>query len=147
MTELWYQDGLRFRCTRCGSCCRGAGNVWIADDEIATLATSLEMSDAQFRVAYTRRAGDGIVLRQKRNQDCVFWSSGHGCSVYAQRPRQCGSYPFWSAIVHSRENWGAEAGSCPGIGAGELHPAEEIVARASADGIPERRTKLRERGT
>ena len=24
MSEPWYQDGLQFRCTRCGNCCTGA---------------------------------------------------------------------------------------------------------------------------
>ena len=39
MSEPWYQDGLRFRCTRCGHCCTGTpGNVWINEEEIAAIA-------------------------------------------------------------------------------------------------------------
>ena len=144
MTDPWYRDGLRFGCTRCGACCRGAGNVWIEDEEIARLANSLDMSDDDFRAVYTRRAGRrGVVLRQQRNQDCVFWSSAGECEVYGQRPRQCSTYPFWSANLHSRENWAAEARACPGIGGGDLHPALEIAELAGADGIPSHRTKRR----
>ena len=62
----WYREGLRFRCTRCGNCCRGAGNVWASDDEIAALAERLELSDADVRNRYTRRAGRGVALRQAR---------------------------------------------------------------------------------
>ena len=149
MTETrkpWYQAGLRFRCTRCGNCCRGAGNVWVSDDEVAALAARLELPRDEFRSEYTRRSGRGVVLRQKRNQDCVFWSDSAGCEVYTQRPRQCQSYPFWSGNVHSRDNWQSESRSCPGIGRGELHAESEITATASADGIPADRTRLRVEG-
>ena len=141
--EPWYADGLRFECSRCGHCCRGAGNVWVSDPDIASLARALEVSDAELRALYTRRAGrSGLLLRQKRNQDCVFWKPESGCQVYAQRPRQCRTYPFWRGIVHSRESWESEASSCPGIGHGSLHAAEGIEAKAADDGIPERRTRL-----
>ncbi len=141
--EPWYANGLRFECSRCGECCRGAGNVWVSDTEISSLAQVLEVSDAELRSLYTRRAGRrGVVLRQKRNQDCVFWHSESGCKIYAQRPRQCRTDPFWRGLVHSRESWESEASSCPGIGRGSLHAAEVIEARAADDGIPEHRTRL-----
>jgi Fe-S-cluster containining protein len=141
--EPWYAEDLRFECGRCGLCCRGAGNVCVSDAEISSLAQALEVSDAELRSLYTRRAGRrGVVLRQKRNQDCVFWHSKSGCQVYAQRPRQCRTYPFWRGLVHSSESWESEASSCPGIGRGSLHAAEVIEARAADDGIPEHRTRL-----
>ena len=147
LTEVedpWYREGLRFECTRCGRCCRGAGNVWISDDEIEALAKRLELSDEGFRGEYTRRAGRrGIVLGQKRNQDCVFWDDRRGCTVYEDRPRQCRSYPFWSANVVSQEAWAEESASCPGIGDGPLRPAEEIARIAADDGIPAHRTRAR----
>jgi len=143
----WYQAGLRFGCTRCGNCCRGAGNVWVSDEEVAALAARLELSQDDFRAGYTRRSGRGVVLRQKRNQDCVFWSASAGCEVYERRPRQCQSYPFWFGNVHSRDNWQSESRSCPGIGRGELHAEPEISATAAADGIPADRTRLRVEGT
>jgi Fe-S-cluster containining protein len=143
-TKQWFGEGLRFRCTRCGNCCRGAGNVWIGDAEIHAIAGELGMPEEEFRAVYTRRAARrGLVLRQKRNQDCIFWNPEAGCEVYAERPRQCRTYPFWSANVHSRENWEAEARSCPGIGSGDLHPASEVAATAADDGIPTHRTRMR----
>lgn len=149
----WYGEGLEFECHRCGACCRGPGNVWVSDAEIGGLARALEMEEDEVRAVYTRRAaprarsrhggGPDTVLRQKRNQDCIFWEPGSGCSVYAQRPRQCRTYPFWEAIVHSRETWEEESRACRGIGCGPARAAEEIAALVAEDGIPRHRTRTR----
>ncbi len=142
--DPWYREGLRFECTRCGRCCRGAGNVWVNDDEISALSARLEICEEEFRDDYTRRAGRrGVSLKQKRNQDCVFWDAKAGCSVYEDRPRQCRTYPFWAGIVHSEDNWLAEGKACPGIGEGPLHLASAITEVAADDGIPAGRTRLR----
>jgi Fe-S-cluster containining protein len=142
--DPWYRDGLRFRCTGCGGCCRGAGNVWVGEAEIDALAVRLGSSREEFCARYTRRPERrGVSLRQKRNQDCVFWDAEQGCTVYEDRPRQCQSYPFWSANVRSQESWALEAVACPGIGAGDLHDAEAIARTAADDGIPPHRTRLR----
>lgn len=118
--------------------------MWISDEEIGALARRLELSDDDFRSRYTRRFGrGGVVLRQQRNQDCVFWHEARGCTVYDLRPRQCRSYPFWQANLFSPESWEAEAACCPGIGEGEPVPAAEIARRAADDGIPPQRTRLR----
>ena len=178
VSERWYREGLRFGCTRCGNCCRGAGNVWADDGEIAVLAAALQMDEAEFRTVYVRMASSAspapsasvhpaasstppaspaplaggsaaaaspraMVLRQRHDGDCVFFHPERGCTVYHARPRQCRSYPFWSGIVHSPEDWTAESRCCPGIGRGDLHPADEIAATADRDGIPAHRTRLR----
>jgi Fe-S-cluster containining protein len=117
--------------------------VWVSGEEISRLAEAHEMSDAEFRSAYTRKLGSGVVLRQKIDQDCEFFGGTSGCEVYALRPRQCHSYPFWQAIVHSRGDWEAEARACPGIGTGDLHTEAEVAASAARDGIPAHRTRRR----
>ena len=129
----WYRDGLHFECIRCGGCCRGAGTVRLSDTEIGALARRLEMSDPEFRAAYTRglRGGE-VALREKRNRDCVFYDGG--CTVYQARPRQCRSWPFWRAVVASRERWAEEATDCPGMNRGALHDAPAIAALARDDG-------------
>jgi Fe-S-cluster containining protein len=142
----WYEEGLRFECTRCGRCCRGPGNVWINDEEIEALAKLIGRSVDEFRKSHTRRGGRrGVVLRQKRNQDCIFWDDGAGCTVYTARPKQCSTYPFWKAVLHSEYNWQSERRSCPGVGEGPLHNLEEIESKVSDDGIPAHRTRTRER--
>ena len=115
----------------------------MSDEEISALAARLAVCEEEFRDDYTRPARQGVSLKQKPNQDCVFWDPKQGCQVYDERPRQCRSYPFWAGIVHSEEDWRAEAKACPGIGSGVLHPAERVAEVAADDGIPARRTRLR----
>ena len=53
--DLWYKDGLRFECLRCGSCCSGfSGTVRVSDEEIVALAQRLDLPEAEFRKDYTR---------------------------------------------------------------------------------------------
>lgn len=141
----WYNDGLRFECTQCGRCCRGPGNVWVTDDEIEVLAAQMERSAEDFRASYVKRAGRrGLVLAQKRNQDCVFWDERDGCQVYSARPRQCLTYPFWRANLTSDREWKSERRSCPGIDEGPLYGREAINASLENDGIPEHRNRARQ---
>ena len=130
MTEPWYQDGLRFRCTRCGHCCTGdPGNVWVNDEEIAAIAEYQRESTQQATALYTRPGGRGRSLREKANGDCIFYSHEDGCTIYPVRPRQCRTWPFWESNVRTPEAWEQTCQVCPGSGQGELITAEEITRR------------------
>ena len=132
----WYPDGLQFTCTRCGRCCTGdPGTVRVTDDEIEALASLLDLERDEFRAHYTRTLRGGEVsLVEKRNNDCVFWDRSAGCRVYAERPRQCRTWPFWRAVVHSPETWADEARSCPGMNQGLRRDAASVSAIAAEDG-------------
>jgi Fe-S-cluster containining protein len=132
----WYAEGLHFTCTKCGNCCTGeSGTVRVSEGEIDALAEELEIPVVEFRRRYTRRLrGAEVSLVERSNGDCVFWSSEPGCTVYRKRPRQCRTWPFWRAVVHSRERWDEEARGCPGMNGGALHDREEIEALANCDG-------------
>ncbi len=137
----WYADGLRFTCTRCGKCCTGsAGFTWVDDAEVLALARRLGLDEASFRRRYTRdvhRDGEVLTsLKEKRGGDCVFWQTGAGCTVYADRPRQCRTWPFWRRVVATPGSWRQESEDCPGMGQGELHPAGKITEIAADDGLP-----------
>ena len=126
----WYKDGLAFECTRCGKCCTGEpGFVWVTDDELAAIAAFLGEPVEQVVAMYTRLAHRGRSLREKGNGDCVFFERGVGCTVYAVRPRQCRTWPFWESNVESPEAWERTKAVCPGSGHGELIPVEEITLR------------------
>ena len=131
----WYASGLCFACTRCGNCCVGAGSVRVSDAEIARLARRLELGEPEFRAIYTRtlRGGD-VSLRETRSRACVFHRGTDGCAVYEDRPRQCRTWPFWRAVVHSPERWAEEAQGCPGMNRGALHAADWIEAESRCDG-------------
>ena len=124
MSEPWYKDGLRFRCTRCGKCCTGEpGYVWVNEAELR--GESVE----QVTALYTRLASRGRTLREKANGDCVFFDRQAGCTVYEVRPRQCRTWPFWESNVATPETWKHTCEICPGSGRGELISAEEITRR------------------
>ncbi|HKM52485.1 MAG TPA: YkgJ family cysteine cluster protein [Isosphaeraceae bacterium] len=124
----WFRDGLAFECTRCGACCTGApGYVWVSPDEIETLAQFRGESTEQFSRRFVRRVGDHFSLIERPGGDCIFWDAKEGCTVYAARPVQCQTWPFWPENVESLESWAAIRRVCPGSGQGRLYTVEEIV--------------------
>lgn len=135
---VWYQEGLRFKCTGCGACCTGApGFVWIEEDEILTMAAHLKLSPEEFVRKYVRLVGDRASLREIRRgdqHDCIFLE-GKRCSLYEARPRQCRQFPWWSRNLESREAWLEAARDCEGINHLEapLHTVEEIERLQSLD--------------
>jgi Fe-S-cluster containining protein len=134
--ELWYNEGLRFECQRCGSCCTGfSGTVRVSDEEIAVLAHRLGITEAEFRKQYTRIVGGGVVsLIEKKNTDCIFFEKERGCTVYEDRPRQCRTWPFWRYNVYSPGHWKREARRCPGMNRGRLYPPDLIKELSEDDG-------------
>ena len=133
--RAWYADGLAFECLECGGCCSGPeeGYVWITRPEIAVAAGYLDVPVEQFMQRYTRRIGSRISLVEKSNFDCVFLdppdTDGNGpkrCSVYAVRPMQCRTWPFWPSNLRSQRAWSLAATRCPGINRGKLHEANHI---------------------
>ena len=59
----------------------------------------------------------------------IFYQDGVGCTIYAVRPRQCRTWPFWESNVRTPEDWQRTCRVCPGSGKGDLIPAEEITRR------------------
>ena len=88
----WYSDGLRFACTQCGQCCRGApGQVWINQSEVRDLAVFLGLDIDTFRRRYTfavRKGGVSLADKgREHDYQCVFYTSEQGCTVYPHRPK------------------------------------------------------------
>ncbi len=130
MSQLWYQDGLRFRCTRCGNCCTGEpGYVWVNAEEVTAIAEFRGEPREEVEGLYTRSAGRRRTLREKANGDCVFYDRQQGCTIYSVRPRQCRTWPFWESNVATPEAWEETCKVCPGSGQGDLISEEEITRR------------------
>lgn len=127
--EVWYQSGLRFKCTGCGQCCTGApGSVWVSFQEIKTLADHLNISEEEFIRTYTHRIGNRISLREDpQTYDCVFLK-GKRCEVYNVRPKQCQTFPWWPENLKSPAHWQEVKTRCEGIDHSEapLISLEEI---------------------
>ncbi len=126
----FYDNGLQFECTRCSHCCRGQpGYVFLTEEDVEKIKDYIGLSRCQVLDTYCRRVDVGITerisLKEKENFDCIFWEEA-GCSIYPHRPLQCRSYPFWSAIVASKDSWEREGKNCPGIDRGKTHSGKTI---------------------
>jgi len=123
----FYRDGIRFECQGDGKCCmtRGRyGHVYLSFNDRRRLARHLNISLTEFTTVYTEKI-DGLYELKYENKDCLFLENNK-CSVYACRPWQCRTWPFWPENMNS-DVWRREvAPSCPGIGRGKLYSAEEI---------------------
>lgn len=114
MTNKWYQEGLKFKCTECGKCCTGApGYVWVTE-EMTAMADFLKLTLNEFKKLYVRRVGQRYSLLESKNYDCVFLKDKK-CHVYGARPKQCRTYPWWPQNLKSRETWEETARTCEGI--------------------------------
>ncbi|MEM9186428.1 MAG: YkgJ family cysteine cluster protein [Planctomycetota bacterium] len=124
----WYAGGLRFTCTGCGDCCTGApGYVWLNKADIAALADVTGLTVAEFERRHVRSVGVRKSLKEYANGDCVFFENrSRKCGVYAARPRQCRTWPFWDSNLRSPEAWADTCEACPGSGKGRLHQLEQI---------------------
>jgi len=138
----FFDDGLRFGCTQCGDCCTGAhGTIAVNAREAERISAHLGLSVDAFLGEYAYPVDGGHSLKEQANGDCVFFCN-RTCSIYAVRPTQCRTYPFWAENVRSEPAWKRTCRECPGIGAGRLYGREEILriaaesldARAVADG-------------
>jgi hypothetical protein len=128
----WYAGGLRFACRGCGYCCEGPGGyVWVGFAEIEALAAALGLDADAFAATYLRRCGARLALIDGPDGHCVFLQNGR-CRVYAVRPVQCRTYPWWPETVASAAAWERERRHCPGVGRGRLRTQEEIEAGLAA---------------
>ncbi len=132
--QPWYADGLRFNCTQCGDCCTGApGAVWVTEEELTAIATELGKPLGEVRLLHTKLIGGRWSLRDYPNGDCVFLDpQTRRCQVYAARPMQCRTWPFWPSNIETKETWNRTCDRCPGSGTGALHSLEVIQLQARA---------------
>ena len=141
MTETdqpWYRDGLQFECSRCGHCCTGPpGVVWTTPAEVVELAAAKGLDVAAFSARYLREVEGRLALVERTNGDCIFWDQAAGCTVYAARPEQCRTWPFWPKHLATPEAWERTQRFCPGARHGRVHSLVEIesLARRAAEAL------------
>ena len=127
----WYTDGLRFECTQCGACCSGEpGFVWVGREEIRAMAEELNLAIAEFQRRYVRVVDGDRSLTERPGGDCSLLDPDtRRCTVYAVRPIQCRTWPFWDSTLETADDWRDTCESCPGAGRGRLYAFDEIEVR------------------
>lgn len=124
----WYGKGLRFECTQCGNCCRNHGAysyVYLSEREVAAIAARVGLTRPDFLSRYCVIEDGWTVLRMD-SPACPFLGSDNRCGIYAVRPKQCATWPFWKENLVESEWHGAVKECCPGIGSGPLVDAATI---------------------
>ena len=114
------------------------------------MADHLGLDVDAFRRAYAKREHGRWTLQEIRTgrgeYDCVFLRRDEQgkalCSIYAVRPTQCRTWPFWSENLRSQRAWRAAAKTCPGIerglsGTGKFYPVDQVrvMVAENPDGL------------
>ena len=133
----WFRGGLSFECTQCGDCCSGPsqGFVWVDDSEIAAIAAVMGMSDRidEFERKFVRDVRGRKSLVEYSDGDCIFLDPAlRRCTVYAARPLQCRSWPFWEKNLAAPRSWAAAAAVCPGCNRGQRYDLVQITTLKTA---------------
>ena len=125
--KQFFQDGIRFECQGDGKCCvtRGRyGYVYLSFNDRLRLAAHFHISLTEFTTKYVRKI-DGFYELKYTDKDCPFLEDNK-CTVYASRPWQCRTWPFWPENMNSDVWMNEVVPSCPGVGRGRLFSAAEI---------------------
>lgn len=110
-----------FACTGCGKCCTGRGSyvIEVSRGEQDRIQRFLGIGRDWLRRRYVFRFDDETEsVRMHADGRCVFLDDKMQCRIYAVRPRQCRTYPFWPEL-ETRQAWHAEARRCEGIQLGK----------------------------
>ncbi len=115
---------VRYRCMRCGNCCRWPGDVRVDADEVSAIAAHLGMGEEEFIARFTRLRGDrqGLSLGERNGHDCVMFENG-ACRIHPVKPRQCRgfpnlwNFPGWRAVCEAVPEPVVSGAWCAGQGA------------------------------
>ena len=127
---IFWEEGLRFECQQSGVCCTSRGEfgfVYLLDSDVERLAKHLGLGKEDFVRDYCDQT-DGFIHLNNPELDCGFLREGR-CGVYAARPEQCRTWPFWPENLKSQKAWNRDVlMDCVGAGQGRLHTKAEIQA-------------------
>ena len=124
--KYFFDKGIRFSCTQCGSCCTGEpGIIYITQEECDKIAEHLNISSKDFLQSHCYPFESAYSLKEHADGRCLFFENG--CQIYDLRPSQCKTFPFWFKNLRSEHAWNQVCKDCPGIGKGKLFDRSMIL--------------------
>jgi Fe-S-cluster containining protein len=75
---------------------------------------------------FSKTGGEFYVLKRDPKKSCCSFLKDGKCSIYAARPTQCKTFPFWPELMDKQES----ITSCPGIGQGKELPLQVSHTKA-----------------
>lgn len=104
------------------------------------MAAKLGVGPAEFYARFAHRVPtNGVIdapkawalkeVKSKHGMDCALLQSGtRKCTVYADRPKQCSTYPLWAENVQTPQAWAEVQAECPGTARADGEPLDaELV--------------------
>jgi hypothetical protein len=106
----------------------------LTEDEVDRISDHLGLTAKAFLKKHCKEE-DGWITLQTAEPACEFLGEDNRCKIYPVRPKQCATWPFWEANLKQKVWKGEVSECCPGIGKGELVPAEEVgrIARETEE--------------
>lgn len=105
-------------CEKCGGkCCIGdSGNIFANQEELENLRNYLKLDQREFFQKYLRKVGFRVSFKEVPFEGgfaCIFFDQEkRNCSIYAYRPSQCRTFPFWEYFKTNKKELEKE---CIGI--------------------------------
>ena len=105
-------------CATCGGkCCTGeSGYIYVNKTEMERLADFLKIDVEELKERYLYKSGYKYSIKEREREgsfECIFYDAvQNGCMVYAARPIQCRTFPFWDYYKTRVDELKQE---CPGI--------------------------------
>jgi Fe-S-cluster containining protein len=87
---------MKFKCLKCGECCKWPGYVRLTVKEDEKIATYLDFNIQDFIEKYTCITSDrrNLSLIERDDHSCVFFDrEKSNCMIYKVRPKQCRQFP------------------------------------------------------
>jgi Fe-S-cluster containining protein len=128
----WYAEGLRFQCQGSGKCCSSRGEygfVYLTPEDARNMARELNLGLRDFKKLHCQKTDGALHLKDDASSpDCRFLKNNR-CEVYAGRPVQCRTWPFWPENMKAKAWNKAVVEFCPGVGKGPVRDLKDIKSQ------------------
>lgn len=114
------EDTVVFHCQMCGHCCEGSGGIIVSPADLDRLSVFLQQTAEQVRERHLEKVGGKWRLKSKNNK-CIFFEAGRGCTVHHGKPAVCRAWPFFRGNLLDSSSLDLARDYCPGIGRDVSH--------------------------